>query len=96
MPTEEFENNDQGYLCWVKGNPDGLVVNCLKHRSGNYLVLHRATCSDISTPKRGNWTTHQYMKACAASEADLDRWVARCNFSRTLADRDTRCKRCRP
>lgn len=96
MPAQEFEDDDQGYLSWVADHPEGLVVNCLKNRSGGYLVLHRATCRHIATPNRSNWTTNEYMKVCAPDEADLARWVARGNFSRTLTDPEARCGNCRP
>jgi len=72
-----FENDDEGYKDWLRRNPNGYVINCLRSPSPNYLVLHKATCFTISgSPARGNtWTCGQYIKICSNENAELERWA---------------------
>lgn len=69
-----FEHDDDGYLVWVKTNPDGYVLNVRVQADPNYVVLHRANCRSISdenlTP--GAYTARHYRKVCALSVSDLN------------------------
>ena len=70
-----FDDNDERYLEWLAANPEGLVVNCRRAPSPDYMVLHSAACLRISQ-RRGNqrfggFTERSYVKICGASEAEL-------------------------
>jgi hypothetical protein len=66
---QTFDNDEQGYLHWLSGNPGGFVVNTPK--AGNDAdYLHRATCSHIST-SHTNYTTTTYKKLCSADKQEL-------------------------
>lgn len=71
----QFEDDDKGYLHWLADHPDGYVVNCERSPKPTYLMLHRATCRDISTSVRTNYTTTGYMKVCALDRSELERWA---------------------
>lgn len=73
---ERFENDDEDYLRWLADHPGGFVVNCERSPKPGYLMLHRATCRDISTSARTNYTTTDYMKVCARDRSELERWAA--------------------
>ena len=45
MATIFIENDDEGYLSWIRENPDGFVVNMRDWLDPTYLVLHRATAA---------------------------------------------------
>lgn len=72
-----FVDDDRGYLEWLRQHPRGLVINCERRPRANYLKLHRADCWTISgTPSRGRqWTTGDYLKACANDGAELRAWA---------------------
>jgi hypothetical protein len=74
---QRFEEDDAGYLMWVNYHPDGFVVNTERPPSPRYLMLHRAACSHISrATQQGRWT-HDYLKVCAPSIAELEEWARR-------------------
>lgn len=72
---EQFDNNETGYLRWVKENPSGFVINASRPTPSSYLKLHRATCSQIYTTTRTNYTTKDYFKVCSLSKGDLINWA---------------------
>ncbi|MEA3254926.1 MAG: hypothetical protein U9Q22_03720 [Candidatus Altiarchaeota archaeon] len=74
---ERYIDDDGGYLDWVSTNPTGFVVNCHRQPSPKYLILHKATCGTISTPKRSNWTTITYIKICSLDKKELETWAQR-------------------
>lgn len=84
-------NDDDAYLRWLETNPDGFVLNTRNPPSPDYVMLHRAKCLDISTPKRSNWTTTGYLKVCSNDIAELEGWIAQ-----TTGGQMTPCKRCKP
>jgi hypothetical protein len=84
-----FDNDELGYLRWVHDNPNGYVINVIKVGHVPYM-LHKATCKDISTDQRTNYTTTTYMKICS-----LDR-QASINYGRKNSINFNLCKRCRP
>ena len=69
----EFEDDDAGYMAWVKAYPDGLVLNVRRKPDPTYVVLHRASCGYISTErhKAGAYTGRGYRKICSHSMAEL-------------------------
>jgi hypothetical protein len=50
-----FRDDDDGYLKWISDHRDGFVLNASRVPTASYLILHRASCRDISTPTRSNW-----------------------------------------
>jgi len=70
-----FVDKEEPYLAWVSSNPDGYVLNCHRSPDASYLMLHQATCGQIRSPKRTNYTTGQYMKACALYAEELRAWA---------------------
>ena len=73
----QFVNDDDGYLRWLRENPDGFVVNSNRVPGGSYLILHRASCKWINTPSRTNWTTTGYIKTCSNNLTALREWAER-------------------
>ena len=69
----EFSHDEAGYVAWLDAHPDGFVVNLRQGASAGYAVLHRSSCSFISTSRRspGGFTERGYRKLCAATVADL-------------------------
>ena len=69
----EFSHDEAGYLSWLDAHPDGLVLNLRQGRSAGYAVLHRASCSFISSSKRppGSFTERGYRKLCVTAVTDL-------------------------
>jgi hypothetical protein len=84
-----FINEDEAYLHWLDQNPDGVVLNTRRRPSAEYLKLHRASCLFVSTSKRQNWTTGQYIKICSLDKKELADWV-RTEFGTEL-DPGCRC-----
>jgi hypothetical protein len=70
-----YIEEDETYLHWIDQNRAGFVVNAQRRPAPAYLILHRATCSQISTATRSNWTTNQYIKICSENLDQLHRWA---------------------
>jgi hypothetical protein len=70
-----FINEDEGYLEWIRSNPDGYVLNsyCPPRQGG--LKLHCATCGTITTSERNHWTDHGYCKTCSKDKDELHWWA---------------------
>ncbi len=75
MGMKLFVRDDEGYLAWVVANPAGYVLNTTGKPSSDYLVLHRATCGQIKSPKRTNYTTGPYIKVCSPDVRELEDWA---------------------
>jgi hypothetical protein len=84
-------NDDPAYLAWLEANPRGYVVNAHRMPKARYLVLHRASCAEISAARRGHWTTGPYIKVCSRNVHELADW-ARADVGGQLRP----CERCRP
>jgi hypothetical protein len=92
----EFSNDDEGYLAWLTTNPNGYVLNVRRLADPNYVVLHRATCGNISTDKRepGAYTARGFRKVCATSVTELQ--LAAKREGRTDGSFSKRCGLCGP
>ncbi len=92
----EFLDDDEGYFSWIASNRDGLVLNVRRVADPGYVILHRASCGNISTDKRepGAYTTRQYRKVCADNEAELQ--LAAKREGRSDGSFSKRCGLCRP
>jgi hypothetical protein len=50
-----IEDEDVGYLAWLKSHPHGFIVNTTRKPDLRYLMLQRATCGTITgKPARGD------------------------------------------
>jgi hypothetical protein len=74
---QTFIDDDAGYLRWVHNNPNGFVANVGKLPGGEIhpYMLHRSTCSFISSDKIKNYTTTSYIKACSLDKQELITWA---------------------
>jgi hypothetical protein len=73
----EFSNQEEEYLRWVAQNAQGFVLNCERQPRPSYLILHRASCTFIRSPKWKNYTTGDYTKVCSLDREELERWARR-------------------
>lgn len=83
-----FINDEKEYLFWLDRHPKGFVVNSNKKHS--FLMLHRAVCGTINS-KKGNYTTHAYIKICSRDRKELENW-AQTIIGNTLSI----CEHCTP
>lgn len=90
---QEFKDNDVGYLAWAERHPNGFVVNADRRPKAGELVLHKSQCFSIRDPNKppGAWTHRAYIKVCAESVAELERWGRDQPGGRLRA-----CKQCNP
>lgn len=60
----EFRNDDVAYFQWLEQHPAGLVVNVRRAPDPQYVVLHRASCGTVCSPKirDGGCTARGYRK----------------------------------
>ncbi len=72
-----FDNDDEGYLTWVRTWPGGYVLNCERTLHPNYLMLHRANCDTITEtgPQATTWTVHEYIKVCSTDRHRVKQWA---------------------
>jgi hypothetical protein len=90
--VSRFQDDDAGYVNWLRQHPSGLVVNCERQPRASYLKLHRATCAFISgTPSNGRSWTGPYIKVCALDALNLGAWTQRATGGTPQA-----CAVCRP
>jgi hypothetical protein len=93
-----FDASDDRYRSWLDRHPSGFVLNTRRKPDPNYMVLHRATCSSISsyhsnvTP--GGFTERAYIKICADTVEEIRQWV-RVHFGANLAF-SAACNLCGP
>jgi hypothetical protein len=66
-----FENDEDGYLRWMRSNRNGFV---LARRSNREAVLHAATCSHLDDG--GSYARTKKAKLCAADSAELRQWAS--------------------
>ena len=89
-----FPDDDTAYLEFlqVPSHRNGFILNTTRLRS-QYAVLHRAHCHTIQgMPTAGQrWTTGDYRKVWASTDAVLQSWV-----SRELGTTAKPCGLCRP
>jgi hypothetical protein len=90
-----FIKEDEAYLHWIDQNRAGFVVNAQRRPTPAYLILHRATCSQIATATRTNWTTKQYIKICSEDLDQLKAW-AQCEVGGELRPCGFCCKELKP
>jgi hypothetical protein len=69
------EDEDKKYRSWLETHPQGYVLNSNKSPRPNYLVLHRAWCSQQQKTIGVN-----YRKVCADSKEGLWEWLNENNF----------------
>ncbi len=71
-----LQDDDPGYLRWLAAHPHDFVINTTRPSRGDYLTLHRASCSTITgSPARGStWTEGDFLKACG-TRAELEVWA---------------------
>lgn len=72
---KQFVDDDEGYLDWLSMHPSGFVVNSERSPRPEYLVLHRATCGQISSERRANYTSSEYVKFCSDEMDELEVWA---------------------
>jgi hypothetical protein len=75
-----YDDGDRAYLEWLHAYPDGFVISMYRNKSPDYMVLHKASCRLISSynqmAKRGGFTERRYIKGCAITLADAQKWVS--------------------
>ncbi len=71
-----FIDEDEAYHAWLADHPRGLVVNARRKPSPRYLVLHKASCAEVSGPRRQH-TSGPYIKICAHGAHELVDWAVR-------------------
>jgi hypothetical protein len=87
---ELFDNDEIGYLNWVRSNPRGFVANVDRAgRVPQYPMVHAATHGSMSSAKIGNFTTGDYLKFCSTDLDALEQY-SKTKFGRSL----TRCSIC--
>jgi hypothetical protein len=93
-----FDDSDELYRRWLHQHPSGFVLNTRRTPSASYIVLHRATCSSISSyqgkARLGGFTERSYIKICADTVEGLRQWV-RTQFGAAIAF-SAICSRCNP
>lgn len=68
-----FDNDEEGYLAWVRANPTGFVVNVDRaRRVPHYPMVHRATHGLMSSSTRTNYTANDYIKICSVDLGELE------------------------
>ena len=77
MSAVRFFDDDSGYVIWRSTHEEGLVLNCAPVPQHNYLMLHKASCRTLRALRAdySSWT-HHYVKVCANSREEIDRWIA--------------------
>jgi hypothetical protein len=86
-----FNNDDSGYLSWIRDNRSGYVVNRKVNWLAENLIIHRANCRTLRKTGRNGWTTNGHIKACSNDKEKLVKW-AKQNFGHTPLP----CMNCKP
>jgi hypothetical protein len=72
----KFENDENGYLAWVQGHPDGYIVNIDDPQvTPQYPMVHAASHKSLSSSARTNYTTGRYFKVCSERLEELEVWA---------------------
>ena len=66
-----FENDDQGYLTWMRANSNGFV---LARGSSHEAILHAASCSHLDDD--GTYARTKKPKLCATDSTELRQWAS--------------------
>ena len=70
MMAQYFDSDEAGYLRWIREHRnDGFIVNV---GGGFAPKLHRASQPCVTSPKRTNYTTHEYKKWCSTNQKELE------------------------
>jgi DNA-binding MarR family transcriptional regulator len=88
-----FLNDDAAYRWWIGHHRGGFVLDGRRRPKLGHLVLHRATCGEISSyhSTRRHWTTGSRLKAVSLNREELIVWGA-AETGRAV----TCCATCRP
>ena len=96
--AEEFLYNEAGYLAWVREHPAGFVLHTERNQNPYYMILHRATCPQISEysakMRPGGFTERDFIKICALDVACLRQWVSK--HGRPDGSFSSMCSVCQP
>ena len=91
-------DKDEDYCKWIADNPDGFVVNTRRPYSPSYMVLHMASCKDISEPSHektpGGFAERQYAKVGSLDIESLRQWAK--ENGRDDGSFTTECGHCKP
>ena len=91
----KFTDDDRGYLHWIMENPDGFVVNVGRGERPGYAVLHRSSCSSISSHREdGAYTARGYKKVVSDDIIKLREYVR--SIGRVDGSFSKQCGRCQP
>ena len=74
QPTK-FEDDDEGFLQWIRSHPDGYVINAVRGDRPREAWLHQAQCPLITQSKVA--LTKEYVKYCGTGRASLREWCKR-------------------
>jgi hypothetical protein len=96
--AEEFLYNEAGYLAWIREHPAGFVLHTERNKNPYYMILHRATCPQISeyTAKMrpGGFTERDFIKICSLDVDCLRLWIPR--HGRPDGSFSSTCSVCEP
>jgi hypothetical protein len=73
-PIVRFQDDDGGFLAWLRDNPHGYFLNTERSLRGTYLMLHHSGCRHFTSSPL-HWTK-DYIKLCAPEHASLEEWAA--------------------
>ena len=77
-----FENDDDGYLKWLRTNRSGFI---LARGSKREAILHAASCSHLDDD--GTYTRTKKAKVCSAESTELRQWASKNGVTvRTCSD----------
>jgi DNA-binding MarR family transcriptional regulator len=73
-----FLNDDAAYRWWIGHHRGGFVLDGRRRPKLGHLVLHRATCGEISSyhSTRRHWTTGSRLKAVSLNREELIVWAS--------------------
>ena len=92
MSVDVFRDDDRGYAAWLAVHAQGYVLNIQRSLNPSDARVHQADCRTIAgTPPSGGTWTESYIKACAPSLPELDKW-ALAHAGSVI----TRCGTCQP
>ena len=92
MGTRKFEDDDPGYLQWIRVNPQGYVLNGYRPLTADYLIIHRADkkCVTKLRPGAQYWTKND-VKVCSLDIDALVSWA-----EQNVGGKPKLCGNCRP
>lgn len=96
QPVFQFERDDNAYLAWVEGHPDGFILTSSPSLTPIHTKIHRASCDLIRILKGnaqpGGFTERDYIKVYGPDVASLQRWAREQRSNATCQP----CPRCKP